>query len=293
VVVKATLREGLTPIGIATFRFLTAGVLFVLVLLINKGRNQNYVILVEKKDVPTLLLLAFTGVTFFFIIQYTGIQMAGASIAAILVCLLMPILVSIFSAKMFNEPLLRRQSVGIGIAAVGTFTVITGGTLSLQSNATFLLGSLILLSTPFLWATYTLVGKKIMEKYSPFLVVAYVNILGGMFLIPFSLAEGTFHEILALNLNEWLAVLFLASTCSLIGYFIWFYVMKHVKAAVTSSFMFAEPLVTVLFATTFVGEQITLFTIAGGLLIFLGVFLVTWKQATQAFLPRSSKSSSG
>ena len=277
VVVKITLREGLTPVAIATFRFLVAGALFLLVLLLNRLRSPDYAVLVKKRDVPTLSLLALTGVSFFFIIQYTGIQMASASIASILVCLLAPVLISVFSARMFKEQLRRKQVFGIGIAALGTFAVIAGGTLGLRSSMGFFLGSLILLSTPFLWATYTLVGKKIMEKYSPFLVVAYVNIIGGLCLIPFSLAENNFHEILALNFNEWLAIVYLAFTCSLLGYFIWFYVMKQVKAAVTSSFMFGEPLITVLFATIFVNEEMTLFTAAGGFLILIGVYLVSRK----------------
>jgi drug/metabolite transporter (DMT)-like permease len=278
VVVKVTLQEGLTPIAIATFRFLTAGGLFVVTLVLNKSRNPDYMVFVEKKDFLKLLLLALTGVTFFFIAQYTGIQMASASIAAIFVCLISPILISVFSARMFKEGLMKKHVLGIGTAAAGTFTVITGGTLNVQGNGTnFLLGSSILLSTPLMWAAYTLMGKKIMEKYDPFLVVAYVNILGGLFLIPFSLAENSFHEAFAMNINEWSAVLFLAFTCSFLGYFIWFHVMNKVKAAVTSSFLFAEPLITVLFATIFSvpGEQITLFTVAGGLLIFTGVYLVT------------------
>jgi drug/metabolite transporter (DMT)-like permease len=50
--------------------------------------------------------------------------------------------------------------------------------------------------------------------------------------------------------------------------------MKHVKAAITSSFLFAEPLITVLFAFMFVGEELSMFILAGGFLIFIGVYLV-------------------
>lgn len=276
VVVKVALGEGLTPIAIATFRFLIAGGLFVIALVLNKSRNRDYTTLVEGRDFLKLLLLALTGVTFFFTAQYTGIQMASASIASILVCLLSPILISVFSARMFKEQLMRKNVVGIGIAAAGTFIVIASGTLSVQGGSTnFLFGSLILLFTPLMWAAYSLMGKKIMEKYDPFLVVAYVNALGGLCLVPFSLAENSFHQVFAMSINEWSAILYLAFTCSLLGYFIWFRVMNQVKASVTSSFMFAEPLVTVLFAARFVGDKITLFTVAGGLLIFAGVYLVT------------------
>ncbi len=274
VVVKIALGEGLTPVAIATFRFLIAGGLFLATLLFKKNRERDYR-LVEKKDTPTLLFLALTGVTFFFIIQYTGIQMAGPSIAAIFVCLLSPIFIAVLSARMFKEHLMKKQIFGIGLAVAGAFIIITGGTSSFPGNREFFLGSLILLSTPVLWATYSLLGKKVMEKYNPFLVVAYVTVLGGSCLIPFSLAENSLHQIFTMSLYGWLAILFLSLTCSLLGYYIWFYVLKQVEAAVTSSFLFAEPLVTVLFAVTFVGEELSLSILAGGLLIFMGVYLVT------------------
>jgi drug/metabolite transporter (DMT)-like permease len=277
VIVKLALREGLTPVAIATFRFLVAGGLFIIVLLVRKGLKSGFRITVDWKDFPTVLLLALTGVTFFFAAQYTGIRMAGASIAAILVCLLSPILISVFSAKIFKERLTKRQALGIGIAAVGTFTVVTGGTLSLQAGSEFFEGSLILLLTPFLWATYSLLGKRVVEKYDAFLVVAYVNMLGGLCLVPFSWAEGSLNQALTMSLHGWLAILFLSVTCSLLGYYLWFYVLKRVGAAVTSSFLFAEPLVTVLFAVMFVGELINLYIVVGGLFIFTGVYLVTRK----------------
>ena len=278
VVVKALLLQGLTPIAIATFRFLVAGALFLVALVVMKVRRPLSVVLFERKDILVFVGLSLAGVTFFFIVQYVGIELAGASVAAILVCFLSPILIALLSMRIFNEALKRKQFLGLAVAGIGTLVVITGGTMDLRSSdPTFLLGSLILLLTPILWASYTLGGKRLIEKYSPFLVVAYVSIIGGLFLVPFSLAENSLNGILTLNLQAWGAILYLAVTCSFVGYFIWFYVMSKVKAAVASSFLFAEPLVTVLFATAFIGENITPLILAGGLLIFTGVLLITRK----------------
>jgi len=278
VVVKFALREGLTPFAIATFRFLVAGALFLLALLVEKTRNRNYSLKVELRDVSVLVFLGLTGITLFFAAQYTGIKLAGASIAAILVCLLSPILITSFSAMLFKERLNRRQILGIGVAALGTLAVTVGGTLSMQFNTDFLLGSLILLATPVLWTAYSLTGKKTIEKYSPFLTVAYVNILGGILLVPFSLAEGSLTQAFSMTATGWSAILYLALTCSLVGYYIWLRSIKTVGAAVTSSFLFAEPLVTVTFAVTLIQEQVTLPIIAGAFLILAGVYLITRKQ---------------
>jgi drug/metabolite transporter (DMT)-like permease len=274
VVVKVLLEDGLSPIAIATYRFLVAGVLFLIALLAKRQFNPNSKIRVERKDLLTLLALALMGVTFFFTIQYTGIQLAGASIAAILVCLLSPILITVFSDRFFGERLTKRQFIGIVTAVAGTLLVVSTDLLNLETSIASLVGTLILLSTPVLWAAYSLLGQKIMRKYDAFLVVSYVSLLGGLCLIPFSLAENSFSQILTLNTTQWIGILYLASTCSLLGYYIWFYVLK--KAGVTASaFLFAEPLITAIFAVVFVNEALYFPVIAGAVLIFIGVFLVT------------------
>ncbi|MCX6644252.1 MAG: EamA family transporter [Candidatus Bathyarchaeota archaeon] len=278
VVVKQVLGEGLTPTAVATFRFLVAGAFFLIALFIKKRLSPDYQLRVERKDLLTMLALALTGVTFFFTIQYTGIQLAGASIAAVLVCLLSPILITVFSARLFGEHLRKRQITGIITAMAGTLLVVSADLLNLQGNMKFLVGTLILLSTPVMWAVYSLIGEKIMKKYDAFLVVAYVSLLGGLCLIPFSLADNSFFQIFTLGTNEWLAILYLSFTCSLLGYYIWFYVLKK-AGATASSFLFAEPLVTVVFAVIFINETLYPSVLAGAVLIFIGVLLVTAKNS--------------
>ncbi len=275
VIVKIALAQGLTPVSIATYRFLLAGGLFVLTLAFRRKRKSDLKMGIELHDLPIFVFLALSGVSFFFMAQYTGINMAGASIAAIFVCLLSPIFIAVGSVVMLKEHVSKWQVLGIGFAAVGTLIVILGGSTSLQFDSGFFYGSIILLTTPFLWTFYTLLGKRAVEKYDPILVLTYITVLGGMFLLPFSLAENSILLASSMNASSWLAIAYLSITCTLLGYYIWFYSVEKVGATVTSSVLFAEPLVTVLLAAAFVGEKITLPTVLGGILIFVGVYLVT------------------
>jgi hypothetical protein len=52
--------------------FLVASAMFLIVVLFKKSVNRTYAVSVDKKDLLSMLLLALTGVTFFFVIQYTG-----------------------------------------------------------------------------------------------------------------------------------------------------------------------------------------------------------------------------
>jgi len=275
VVVKLALAEGLTPVSIATFRFLLAGGLFALTLVLRRVRKSGDRVLVERGDLPVLVSLALSGVTFFFLAQYTGIKLAGASIAAIFVCLLSPIFIAVASTRLLKERISRGQVFGICFAAVGTSIVVLGGSASLQFDSEFLYGSVLLLATPVLWTFYTLLGKRTIEKYNPVAVLTYVIVFGGLLLLPFSVADNSVRLALSMSLFSWLAIVYLAVTCTLVGYYIWFFAVERVGATVTSSILFAEPLVTVLLAALFVGEQITVPIGVGGLLIFLGVYLVT------------------
>jgi len=277
VVVKVALEQGLTPVSIATFRFLLAGGLFALMLMLRRIRKSGDPAFIEIKDLPNMALLALSGVTFFFLAQYTGIKMAGASIAAIFACLLSPIFIALSSTRVLKEQISKQQVLGIGFAGAGTSVVILGGSVSVQFNPDFFYGSLVLLATPVLWNFYTVLGKRTLDKYNPILALTYVTVLGGLFLLPFSVADNSIRSALSLSLSSWLAIAYLAVACTLVGYYIWFYALKKVGATVTSSFLFAEPLVTVLLAALFVGEKVTVPIGVGGLLIFLGVYLVTRK----------------
>jgi drug/metabolite transporter (DMT)-like permease len=283
VVVKMVLGQGLTPVSIATYRFLLAGGLFVLALVFRRRRKSESKMLIEMRDLPVFVFLALSGVTFFFLAQYTGINMAGASIAAIFACFLSPIFIAVGSVGILKEHVSKWQVLGIGFAAFGTLIVILGGSVGLQFDPNFFYGSIILLATPFLWTFYTLLGKRAVEKYNPILVLTYVTVLGGAFLLPFSLAENSILLALSMSVSSWLAIAYLSITCTLLGYYIWFYSVEKVGATVTSAILFAEPLVTVLLAAAFVGEKVTAPIAVGGVLIFVGVYLVTKKVSARTF----------
>jgi drug/metabolite transporter (DMT)-like permease len=277
VVVKMALAEGLTPVSIATFRFLLAGGLFVVILMLKAVRKSGDRSFVKRGDLPILVSLAVSGITLFYLAQYIGIEMAGASIAAIFACFLSPIFIAIVSTAVLKERISRGQVSGIGFAAVGTLVVVLGGSVSVQSGSDFFYGSVVLLATPILWTFYTILGKRAIEKYNPILVLTYVTVLGGLLLLPFSVADGSVRLVQSMSLYSWSAIAYLSITCTLVGYYIWFYAVEKVGATVTSAFLFAEPLVTVLLAALLVDEKITVPIGIGGLLIFLGVYLVTRK----------------
>jgi drug/metabolite transporter (DMT)-like permease len=68
--------------------------------------------------------------------------------------------------------------------------------------------------------------------------------------------------------------LFLGIACSGLAYIFWYDALAEAGAAQVASFLYIEPIVTVVVATLLIGEAATWSTLAGGATILLGVWLV-------------------
>jgi drug/metabolite transporter (DMT)-like permease len=69
-------------------------------------------------------------------------------------------------------------------------------------------------------------------------------------------------------------VLFLGIGCSGLGYLFWYAALEKLETSRVAAFLYLEPLVTLATAVALLGEPVQAPTIAGGLLVLGGVFLV-------------------
>ena len=141
---------------------------------------------------------------------------------------------------------------------------VTGGEPLAQSNCLMLLSA-------FCWALYSLVGKYLLQRYDEFMITTYAFGLGTLFYLPFVI----FHIVPVLqqtSMGGWLAVLYLALTCSLFGYLGWYYGLKHIDASKAAVFLNFIPLFTILMSF-FLGASFSwLFLLGAGFIIY-GVYL--------------------
>jgi drug/metabolite transporter (DMT)-like permease len=72
--------------------------------------------------------------------------------------------------------------------------------------------------------------------------------------------------------------LFLGIGATGLGYIAWFDALKTISAAKAGAFIYLEPLVAIVLSFFILGEALTISTILGGLLILLGVWIVTYSK---------------
>lgn len=266
IVVQYATQE-ISPVHLGFLRFLVATPLMILIVILQKKPLG-----LPQKELPWLIILGLTGVTFLYLFQFIGIAYTNASTAAVLINANV-IFIAILSGLFLHETLKKRQITGITLSFLGVtvimFSYIAFERLNLSSI--FFIGCLLMLCSAFCWALYSFVGKRLLKTYDPFVITTYAFVFGTLFYIPFVMVDIT-PALLHISMNGWLAILYLALTCSIFGYLGWYYALQHTDANKAAVFLNFIPLFAILMSIL-LGQHLTWFFFLGAILIIYGVYL--------------------
>jgi drug/metabolite transporter (DMT)-like permease len=282
--------EIIPPMSLALTRFLIASLVFIIVdiyLFINRKMQNNKIedrkerIPYSKREWIYIIISSLCGITFFFVIQYSAIDLIGPSLPALFVCLLSPLLITIFALFFFKEKLTRIKLIGFTIATIGGFLLVTGGDLStLTPKSPNFLGYLYALITPLLWAIYTIATKKISKEKPNLVTLKYIAYFGTLELFIFVLIN---NELLLFiqqlgNIFVLITGLYLGIGCYIIGYFIWQKSQKELKSSKGASFLYIEPFLTLIFSVLLNrAETILIWNLVGGFIVLVAVIIINYK----------------
>jgi len=266
IVVDITTKE-MDPIDLGFLRFLVATPLMILIAVVRKKP-----LLLPKKELPWLVVLGLTGVTLLYLFQFLGIHFTNAPTASVLINTNV-IFIAILSGLFLHETLTRKRVAGIVLSFIGVFVIMFSdiSKQALTFDNLFFIGGILMLLSAFCWALYSFVGKRLLKTYDEFVITTYAFGFGTLFYIPFVVLHlGPVLQ--QTSLNGWLAVLYLALTCSIFGYLGWYYALKRIDASKAAVFLNFIPLFTILMSF-FLGTSLTWFFLLGAALIIYGVYI--------------------
>ena len=266
IVVDVTTKE-MDPIDLGFLRFLVATPLMILIAVVRKKP-----LLLPKKELPWLVVLGLTGVTLLYLFQFLGIHFTNAPTASVLINTNV-IFIAILSGLFLHETLTRKRVAGIVLSFIGVFVIMFSdiSKQELTFDNLFFIGGILMLLSALCWALYSFVGKRLLKTYDEFVITTYAFGFGTLFYIPFVVLHlGPVLQ--QTSLNGWLAVLYLALTCSIFGYLGWYYALRHIDASKAAVFLNFIPLFTILMSF-FLGTSLTWFFLLGAALIIYGVYL--------------------
>lgn len=226
------------------------------------------------RDVAWLALLGAISIAIHQGLQANGLLFTSATSTAWLVALT-PVFAAILAWIFLSESFGALKVVGLAIAFLGAIVVVTKGvfnadTLRVPSTT----GDLLALASSLNWAIFSIASKPMLKRLPPKLMMAYVMFLGWLIVLPFFVATQSWGEIARLTPTGWTAVAFLGIFCSGLAYIFWYDALASIDASQVASYIYLEPLITVIVAAILIGEAFTFVTFIGGLTILLGVYLV-------------------
>jgi len=260
---KVLLQAGLAPESIFFYRFLVAyvGIWFF---------GKSPLLAKSRRDELTFALLGISGGSVYFLTENYALKVTQVSNVSLLVCTA-PLITALLShVFLVGERLHKRLVQGLLLALVGVSLVVFNGHFVLQLHP---LGDLLSIAAALCWAVYTIVLKRVSERYSTLFITRKVFFYGLITILPVMLTHSPTAEWQALQQPLVLANLaFLAVAASLLCYFFWNLVVKRLGAVRATNYIYFVPLVTLAASFLFLSEVITALALLGAALVLLGVF---------------------
>ena len=226
-----------------------------------------------RRDLALMGLLGLLGIAGYTLLQYMALQYTSA-VNGSLVFSTNPVVTMLLAAVWLREPIGWRQVVGALLSVAGVAVILTGGTSALE-QVQLNPGDLLVVVSTLLWALYSLLGRLVLDRFSPLVVTTWASVASLPLLWAAAAADLARRPLPQLTVFHGLSLVYMAIFPSLLG-FVWWYVgVRALGAGVASIFGNLLPVYTAVLSVLFLDEVVTTAHVAGGLAVIAGVALAT------------------
>jgi len=257
--------EMIDPFTFAFYRFvLSSVVLLSITRLIRRDPP------IERKDWRKIALLGLLIIPFNQTLFLVGQSLTGAGHGAFLFATT-PVWIFILALIHLKEKATWRRVVGIVTATAGVGVIMFSGAIDFGTE--YLAGDIIILISVVAWAYYTVLGKKLVEKYGAIRITAYSLAIGSTVYLPFGLIFAVQYDYSQATLAAWGSVAYMAIGLSVVVYVLWYWFLKQFDASRIAVYHNMQPVIASAGAYFFLGEPLTTVFVIGGLAVLAGVII--------------------
>lgn len=272
--IKIGLNE-LSFVNLTILRFFIVCIVFLIILFLQPKRFSK----LQKKDVIPIFLVGFFGVIVYHLGLNYGEQFISPGAASLIIATI-PIQIVILAAIFLKEKITLKKILGVILSLAGIFIISMYGKTNESFETQYILAAIFIFIAAVMSALYTIAGKKLLERYSGLSLTVYAMLLGSIGLIPL-LNSSLFEQVSKMSFTAWFAVIFLGVFSTVIGYVIWYVVLKIRTASEVSVYLYAVPILSTIISYFLFEDEITLFFILGGLLVIVGLVVVNMNKDKQ------------
>jgi len=258
---------GFNALALAQLRMAGAAILYILLYVALRGFPK---LRLTKREWLMLAVMALTGITLNQICYIGGLALTSVTHTG-LIQAIGPVIVLLLSASMSMEVLTQRKIFGMAVSFVGVALLLIEKP-GHGSGASWF-GDLSVIIAGAFFAYYTVLLKKVAQRYDPLTLNALVFGLGAIFLIPFCAEPVARIRWNLIPLHAWWGLAYMVLFGSFVAYLIYAFALEKLAASNVAAFAYLQPLMAAVMGIWLLGETISLTVVFGGGLILLGVWL--------------------
>lgn len=266
-IAKSVMPGFIKPLALVSLRSVIAAFLFWVTSLMLPREK------VEKRDLLYIFGCSFLGVVINQVLFLAGLNLTTAINSSIILAI-NPVAAFVFAAIILKEKISLIRGSGLAVGLSGILLLILHEGSPDLSSSTFL-GNIYTLINTLSWALFTVVIKRMLEKYSPVTVMKWVFFFGMFTNIPLGYPEWSTTDWSEITVKAWFSIGFVVIFATYLGYLLLTFGLRRLSPTVVSSYTYTQPVIAAIVATMIGMDSITMFDVISALLIFAGVFLVS------------------
>jgi drug/metabolite transporter (DMT)-like permease len=271
----AVLLDYYSPVAIIFLR-LGISTAFMFLILKLSGRFQK----IEKNDYRLFLLSALFNPFFYFLGENYGVKLTTPTISAVLIATI-PLLAPLAAWIVLKERLSAINIIGFIISFTGILIMLLNQNLQFETSP---LGSAALMFAVFSAVVYSILLKKLSNRYAPFFIISVQNFLGMIYFLPLFLIFELRPIISIVPTLEVITSLFaLAILCSSFAFVFFTIAMREIGVSKANVFTNLIPVFTGIFSYFVIGERLGNQKILGIIIVVAGLFFAQLKRKRSIF----------
>lgn len=269
-IAKSVMPEAIKPFALVSLRSLVTTMLFWGTSFFMPKET------VSKKDLLYLFGCSFFGVVINQTLFLVGLDMTSPINSSIILAT-NPIFAFVFAAIILKEKITFLKGTGLAIGLAGVLMLILQNGTPDISDRTFI-GDIFTLVNTVSWAFYTVVLKRMLEKYHPVTVMKWTFLFGIFTNLPVGYSQWSTMDWSAITIYQWLGIGFVVVFATYLGYLLLIFGLRRLSPTIVSTYTYTQPVIAAYLASLMGQDHIDSVMIASAILIFGGVFVVSYQK---------------
>ncbi|MDC0923430.1 DMT family transporter [Flavobacteriaceae bacterium] len=232
---------------------------------------------IERGDFLKIIFASILGMCVNMLAFFRGLELSTPINSGVIITL-SPVLVLILSYFFLKEKITVKKILGILIGFSGAVFLILNSSKTGINAPNIPLGNSFFLLNASAYAGYLIIVKPLTSKYNIFTLMKWLFLIGLILSAPI-----TFNQFIEVKWTElpWFAIWrmgYVVIGTTFLTYLFNIYALKKLSPTTVGSFIYLQPIITILFALITANDTLDSTKILSCILVFIGVYLVSFKK---------------